>query len=257
MGFRLEKLDGIGCITLDSPGRRNALTPQDRFDLADTIRALRHDDEVRVLLFCGAGEDFCTGADVSHMGKDDASTARTRMQRGVAGIARELARLEKPVVSAVRGLAVGFGWSIPLASDIVIASATARFAMIFSRRGLAPDGGAVHFLIRHIGQLRAKDLAFSGRMVGAEEALSMGLVSRLVPDDQLDDEALACCRQLLAQPTLALGMTRMLFEVASGSSIDSYLDMEVQVQSALNQSADYKEAVRAFQERRPGVYQGR
>ncbi|HWL58963.1 MAG TPA: enoyl-CoA hydratase-related protein [Paracoccus sp. (in: a-proteobacteria)] len=257
MGIRLDKVDGIGRITLDTPCRKNALSPEERFEMAEMLRALRFDPEVRVILLRGEGDDFCAGADVSRMGKDAQGSARTRMQRGVAGVAREMAALEKPVVSAVRGVAVGFGWSLALASDVVIASDTARFSMIFSKRGLAPDGGAVHFLIRHIGQLRAKELAFSARILGADEAFGMGLVSRVVPDASLEDEAAAYCRHLLTLPTLALGMTRHLFEVATSADLDTYLDVEAFTQSFLNQSEDYKEAVSAFLEKRPGVYHGR
>lgn len=257
MGIHLEKSGGIGRISFDTPGRRNALSPEERYEMADMIRDLRHDGDVRVVLIRGLNGDFCAGADVSRMGKDTQGSARARMQRGVGAIARELAALEKPVVSAVGGVAVGFGWSVALASDVVIAAESARFSMIFSKRGLAPDGGAIHFLIRHIGQLRAKELAFSARILGAPEALEMGLVSRVVPDDQLEAEAEAYCQQLLAMPTLALGMTRHLFEVATSADLDAFLDAEAYTQSYLNQSEDYKEAVRAFMEKRPGVYHGR
>lgn len=257
MGVHLERSGGIGRITFDTPGRRNALSPEERFELTEMVRALRYDPEVRVVLLRGAGEDFCSGADVSRMGKDGQGSARARMQRGVCGLARELAAMEKPVISAVRGVAVGFGWSLALASDVVIASETSRFSLIFAKRGLAPDGGAIHFLIRHIGQLRAKELAFSARILGATEAHAMGLVSRVVADDQLDAAAEDYCQQLLAMPTLALGMTRHLFEVATSADLDTYLDIEAYTQSFLNQSEDYKEAVRAFMEKRPGVYHGR
>jgi len=257
MGIHLEKSEGIGRITFDTAGRRNALSPEERYDMAEMLRELRFDPEVRVVLLRGAGEDFCAGADVSRMGKDSQGSARARMQRGVCGIARELAAIEKPVISAVRGVAVGFGWSVALASDVVIASETARFSLIFAKRGLAPDGGAVHFLIRHIGQLRAKELAFSARILGADEAYGMGLVSRVVDDDRLDAEAEEYCRQLLTMPTLALGMTRHLFEVATATDLDTYLDIEAYTQSFLNQSQDYKEAVAAFMEKRAGVYHGR
>lgn len=256
MPVRLDKFDGIGRITLDNPGRKNALTPEERYELADLLRELQTDGDVRVILICGEGGEFCAGADVSRMGKDNQSSSRARMQKGVAGIARALAALEKPVVCAVRGVAVGFGWSIALAADVVIASETARFGMIFSKRGLAPDGGAVHFLIRHLGQMRAKELAFSGRLLSGTHALEMGLVSRVLPDDQVDEQAEAYCRHLLTLPTLALGMTRHLFEVATNTTLDTYLDVEAYTQGFLNQSDDYKEAVRAFLEKRPGVYHG-
>lgn len=257
MPVRYETADGIARITFDAPGRRNALTPEDRYKLADELTRLRHDPEVRVVLMTGAGSDFCTGADVGQMGKDDPAAARVRMQRGVGGVARALAAMEKPVVSAVRGYAVGFGWSMPLASDMVIASETARFSMLFSKRGLAPDGGSLHFLIRHIGQMRAKEMALTARMIEAREALDLGLVTRVVADDALEAETEALCADLLARPTRALGLTRMLFETATTASLDSYLEVEAFVQSALNQSEDYREAIAAFREKRPPVFRGR
>jgi len=257
MPVRYETADGIARITFDAPGRRNALTPEDRYELAEELTRLRHDPEVRVVLMTGAGSDFCTGADVGQMGKDDPAAARVRMQRGVGGVARALAAMEKPVVSAVRGYAVGFGWSMPLASDMVIASETARFSMLFSKRGLAPDGGSLHFLIRHVGQMRAKEMAFTARMIEAREALELGLVTRVVADDALETEAEALCADLLARPTRALGLTRMLFETATTASLDNYLEVEAFVQSALNQSEDCREGIAAFREKRPPVFRGR
>lgn len=257
MPIRYEISGGIARITFDSPGRRNALTPDDRVGLAQELTRLRHDPEARVILLSGAGEDFCTGADVGQMGRDDLTDARTRMQRGVGAIARALAAMEKPVISAVRGYAVGFGWSMPLASDFVLASDTARFSMVFSKRGLAPDGGALHFLVRHMGHLRAKELVYTGRMVAADEALSLGLVTRVIPDAELDTQVEALCADLLARPTRALGMSRMLFEAATSSNIDHYLELEAFVQSLLNQSEDYREAVAAFREKRAPQFSGR
>lgn len=257
MGIHLDKSGGIGRITFDTQGRRNALSPEDRYAMVDMLRDVRFDPDVRLVLLQGAGEDFCAGADVSRMGKDAQGSARARMQRGVGAVARELAAMEKPCIAAVRGVAVGFGWSVALGCDVVLASDTARFSMIFTKRGLAPDGGAIHFLIRHLGQLRAKDLAFSARIVGAAEAYDLGLVSRVVANDRLEAEVDDYCQQLLSMPTLALGMTRHLFEVATATDLDGYLDAEAYTQSFLNQSEDYKEAVKAFMEKRPGVYHGR
>ena len=257
MPIRYDIAGGIARITFDSPGRRNALTPDDRYSLAEDLTRLRHDPAARIVVMTGAGADFCTGADVGQMGRDDLSDARTRMQRGVGAVARALAAMEKPVISAVRGYAVGFGWSMPLASDFVLASDTARFSMVFSKRGLAPDGGALHFLVRHLGHLRAKELVYTARMVDAAEALSLGLVTRVVPDAELDGALDALCADLLDRPTRALGLSRMLFEVATTASLDSYLETEAFVQSTLNQSDDYREAIAAFREKRPPRFTGR
>ncbi|WP_158541570.1 enoyl-CoA hydratase/isomerase family protein [Pelagibacterium lacus] len=257
MGVRFETSGGVARIVFDTPGRKNALSPEDRFAIGDQLRALRHDPETRVILMTGEGADFCSGADVTRMGKDGQTSARTRMQRGVHAIARELAAMEKPVISAVRGAAVGFGWTMPLASDFVIASDTAKFSMVFSKRGLVPDGGAIHFLIRHLGQMRAKELVYTARMIDAQEALDLGLLTSVVSDDTLDAAAEDLCASLLERPTLALGMARRLFEAAVSTSLDDFLELEAFTQSQLNQSEDYKEAVRAFLEKRKPQFHGR
>lgn len=257
MGVRFENKGGVARIIFDTPGRKNALSPENRFAIGDHLRQLRHDPETRIILMTGEGADFCSGADVTRMGKDGPLEARIRMQRGVHAIARELAAMEKPVISAVRGAAVGFGWTLPLASDFVIASDTARFSMVFSKRGLVPDGGAIHFLIRHLGQMRAKDLVYTARMIDAQQALELGLLTQLVADDQLDAAVAELCATLLDRPTLALGMARRLFEAAVSSSLDDFLELEAFTQSQLNQSADYKEAVSAFLEKRKPEFHGR
>lgn len=257
MGVRFETINGIARIIFDTPGRKNALSPEDRFAIGDHLRMLRHDREARVIVMMGEGSDFCSGADVKHMGKDGTLDARTRMQRGVHAIARELAAMEKPVVSAVRGAAVGFGWTMPLASDFIIASESAKFSMVFTKRGLVPDGGAIHFLIRHLGQMRAKDLVYNARMIDGRQAYEMGLVTSVVPDADLETATDQLCSELLERPTLALGMARKLFEAAISSSLDDYLELEAFTQSQLNQSEDYKEAVSAFLEKRKPTFKGR
>ena len=142
---------------------------------------------LRVVVVTGAGRGFCSGADVDRMAgqEHDLRGGRQRLQQGGHTFIRALHAIEKPTIAAVRGPAVGIGWSIALACDLVVASETARFSQIFRRIGLAPDGGAIWFLTRRLGMAKAKELVFTARFVEAQEALGLGLVNHVVADDQL------------------------------------------------------------------------
>jgi 2-(1,2-epoxy-1,2-dihydrophenyl)acetyl-CoA isomerase len=171
---------------------------------------LRFDDNVRAVIVTGAGRGFCSGADVDRMAGQphDLRADRERMQRGGHTFIRALHSIEKPTIAAVRGPAVGIGWSIALACDLVVASKTARFSQIFRRIGLAPDGGAIWFLTRRLGMPKAKELVFSARFVEAEEALALGLVNHVVEDDELMSKTEELAAELGEAPTFALGLAK-------------------------------------------------
>src|SRR5215813_5229213 len=177
----------VAKVVLNRPDKLNAMTDDMREKLCDYFAQLRFDDKVRAVIVTGAGRGFCSGADVDRMAGQprDLRADRDRLQRGGHTFIRAIHAIEKPVIAAVRGPAVGIGWSIALACDLVVASKTARFSQIFRRIGLAPDGGAIWFLTRRLGMVKAKELVFSGRFVEAEEALALGLVNHVVEDDQL------------------------------------------------------------------------
>src|SRR6476660_4426534 len=222
----------VAKIVLNRPDKLNALTVDMRQSLCDYFARLRFDDAVRVVIVTGAGRAFCSGADVDRMAGQphDLRTDRERMQRGGHTFIRALHALEKPVIDAVRGPAVGIGWSIALACDLVVASKTARFSQVFRRIGLAPDGGAIWFLTRRIGLARAKELVFTARFVEAAEALSLGLVNYVVPDGELMAKADALAADLASGPTFAFGLAKKLFHMASGLSYEDFLDYEAFVQ---------------------------
>lgn len=246
----------VATLLLNNPARHNALTPEDRFEAARMVSQLRFDTAVRAVLVRGSGKSFCAGADVGRMGEDDLFASRARMQRGAHALIRALTELEKPVIAAVRGYALGMGWSIALAADLVLASDTARFSTIFVKRGLAPDSGAIHLLARHIGVLRAKDLVFRPRMINAEQARELGLVTEVVPDGQLDAAAASLAADMATGPTRALGFAKQLFSAAADSSLDRFLEIEALVQPQLNQSGDFREGVAAFRENRTPDFTG-
>jgi 2-(1,2-epoxy-1,2-dihydrophenyl)acetyl-CoA isomerase len=225
--------------------------------LAKHFSELRYDNTVRAIIVTGAGKGFCSGADVGRMEKADLLATRERLQKGAHPIIRALHSIEKPVIAAVRGAAVGVGWSIALACDFVVASETAKFSQIYRRVGLVPDGGASWFLARMLGMPRAKELVFSGRIVPAQEALSLGLVNYVVPDNELMTKADELAKDYAEAPTFALGMAKKLMHMAAGPSLEDFLEWEAMVQPQMNQTADHEEGVAAFKEKRKPIFHGR
>ncbi len=248
----------VATITLNRPDKLNALNVEMRDLLGQYFQRVRYDDAVRAVVVTGAGRAFCAGADIGGMGGDhDLRAGRQRFQRGGQAFIRTLHAIEKPVVAAVRGPAVGIGWSIALACDLIVASKTARFSQIFRNIGLAPDGGAVWFLARRIGMPRIKELVFTGRFVAAEEALAWGLVNEVVEDDQLMERTAALAAELAEGPTFALGLAKMLCNAAAAPSLDDYFTIEGLVQPQLHQTADNAEGRAAFREKRKPKFTGR
>jgi 2-(1,2-epoxy-1,2-dihydrophenyl)acetyl-CoA isomerase len=253
-------VDGaVATIVLNRPEKLNALTIEMRDRLSEMLVRLRFDDAVGAIVVTGAGRAFCSGADVDRMAgpAQDLRTGRQRLQHGAHGFIRALHAIEKPVIAAVRGPAVGIGWSLALACDLVVAARSARFSQIFRRIGLAPDGGAIWFLTRRIGMAKAKELVFSARFVEAEEALALGLANHLVEDDELAAKAAALAADLAAAPTFALGLAKKLFHAAVGPSLDDYLEIESLVQPQLHHTRDNAEGIAAFREKRPPKFVGR
>jgi 2-(1,2-epoxy-1,2-dihydrophenyl)acetyl-CoA isomerase len=259
MSIELTVEGAVATIVLNRPEKLNALNTEMRQALCDHFARLRYDDAVRAVIVTGAGRGFCSGADVDRMAgqEHDLRGGRERLQQGGHTFIRTLHAIEKPVIAAVRGPAVGIGWSIALACDLVVASETARFSQIFRRIGLAPDGGAIWFLTRRLGMPKAKELVFTARFVEAPEALALGLVNYVVEDGELMAKAQELAADLAAAPTFALGLAKKLFHAAAGPSLEDYLDIESLVQPQLHMTADNAEGVAAFREKRPPKFIGR
>lgn len=257
MSVELIVEGAVAKVVLNRPEKLNALTYEMRQQMREYFERLRFDEAIRAIILTGEGRAFCTGADVGRMQRGDLRTEREKLQGGSHIFLRVLHSIEKPVIAAVRGPTVGIGWSLALACDLIVASETARFSQIFRRIGLAPDGGAVWFLTRRIGLARAKELVFTARFVEAQEALSLGLVNYVVPDDELMAKADALAADLASGPTFAFGLAKKLFHMASGPTYDDFLDYEAFVQPQLDQTADHKEGVAAFREKRQPKFVGR
>lgn len=251
-------VDGaVAKVVLNRPEKLNALTTEMRQQLREHFERLRFDESIRAIIVTGEGRAFCTGADVRGMRRGDLRAEREKLQKGSHLYLRVLHAIEKPVIAAVRGPTVGIGWSLALACDLIVASETARFSQIFRRIGLAPDGGAIWFLTQRIGMAKAKELVFSARFVEAQEALALGLVNWVVPDDQLMAKAEEIAADLATGPTFAFGMAKKLFHLASTPSYEDFLDLESFVQPQLDNTEDHREGVAAFREKRKPNFVGR
>ncbi|MBM3565984.1 MAG: 2-(1,2-epoxy-1,2-dihydrophenyl)acetyl-CoA isomerase, partial [Alphaproteobacteria bacterium] len=211
-------------------------------------------------LLTGAGRGFCAGQDLSarKTGPDALPPdLGASLEKNYNPLVRALRDLEMPVVCAVNGVAAGAGANIALACDIVLAAESARFIQSFSKVGLVPDAGGTWTLPRLVGQARARGMALLAEPIAAAQAEAWGLIWKCLPDGELMPAATALARTLATRPTAALAMAKKAFDASAGNTLDRQLDLERDAQSRLSASADYREGVAAFLERREPKFTGR
>jgi 2-(1,2-epoxy-1,2-dihydrophenyl)acetyl-CoA isomerase len=246
-----EVADRVATITFNRPAAMNALNDQVYRELSKAIRDVGDDDAVGCVVLTGAGRGFCAGADVKAMNPDTPPLARRKRHQWILAEAlRPLATLEKPVIAAVNGAAVGAGFSIALAADIVLASEAAVFSQIFVRLGLAPDLGGLYLLTRVVGLNKAKELCFTGKTIDASEALALGVVNRVVKAERLGEEARRLAVEIAAGPPSALATIKTLLNRSSTSTLDQMLEYETFAQTLAYTTAEHREGVAAFREKR-------
>ncbi len=251
----VERDGPVLTVALDRPAKKNAANAAMWVELAETFRSAASDAEVRVVVVTGRGGEFCSGADLSDLGRGD-EHALSSMRR-VHEAALSLHRLPQPTIAKVDGVAVGAGCNLALGCDLVVASERARFSQIFARRGLSPDFGGSWILPRVIGLHRAKELAFFAEILSAAEAFEAGLVNRVVPSDELDAFVAAWAGRLAAGPPLALAMAKSMLNDSASMSFAEALSREAEAQALNITSADGREALSAFVERREPRFEGR
>ncbi|MFJ1974411.1 enoyl-CoA hydratase/isomerase family protein [Streptomyces sp. NPDC087903] len=250
----------VSRITLNRPEALNALTPDLRERLVLLLSQASADPDVRAVVLTGSGRGFCAGADLrgaSGVGEgapgDVARTIRLGAQRLIAAVLD----CEKPVVAAVNGTAAGLGAHLAFACDLVLAAESARFIEVFVRRGLVPDGGGAYLLPRLIGPQRAKELMFFGDALTASDAERLGLVNRVLADGELDKTARAWAERLAAGPTRALALTKQLVNASLDTDRTAAFAAEAAAQEINMTTADAREGVASFVERRSPEYRGR
>lgn len=253
----MEQADGVTILRLAQPSTRNALSVEIKARLEILVPAYFDDPFARCLLITGSDEAFCAGGDITSLSEPQPPAAvRTRMARSYGWIER-LLEGEKPVITAVNGPAVGAGFGLALLGDIILASDRSWFRAGFSAIGAAADYGLGRTLPRAVGAPRAKDILLSNRKVEAAEALDIGMISRLVRHDILQDEARDLAQQLAQAPTVGLGLTKRLVNLGFTTSPSDYLKEEGLAQAIAFSTADHAEGVTAFLEKRKPEFSGR
>ena len=250
--IHVTRNEGIVTVTLDRAQKKNAFNSVMWDELLATFREIGASADDRVVVITGANGEFCSGADLSGGGVGgDRPQHQLAAMRHVGNVALALHRLPQPVIAKVRGVAVGAGCNMALGCDLVVADRTARFSQIFARRGLSLDFGGSWVLPRRIGLHRAKELAFTARKVPAQEACTLGLCCRVVPDDRLEAEAMELAKEIANSTTFALALTKNMFRQMASPTIEQLLDLEKLASVSARDTHDHKEAVAAFREKRP------
>ncbi|WP_217206623.1 enoyl-CoA hydratase/isomerase family protein [Streptomyces sp. AC550_RSS872] len=267
----------VSRITLNRPEALNAITPDQRERIIQLLTDASADPAVRAVVLTGTGRGFCTGADLRGGGSAAAGERRAGGQAGgdrvaagqVPGDVARTIRLgaqrlvaavldcEKPVIAAVNGTAAGLGAHLAFACDLVLAAESAKFIEVFVRRGLVPDGGGAYLLPRLIGPQRAKELMFFGDALTAADAERLGLVNRVVPDGELDKTARSWAERLATGPTRALALTKQLVNASLDTDRTAAFAAEAAAQEINMTTADAREGVASFVERRSAEYRGR
>ena len=255
MTVHFERRDGVAIVTLDRPETKNAITHEMRRQLWEAFEEIALDPEIRAAVLTGANGDFCSGMDVGGMGRGGVVGSMDRMHT-LNRISRAIYHLKKPTISAIPGVCVGVGWAYAMCCDVLLASEAARFALIFRNIALAPDGGSLWLLRQQLGAMRTKELAYSGRMVGAEEMKALGLALEVVPPERLQERAFELARSFAEGPTIALGLAKRQVDLAAASSFDQYLDVEALMQPIASRTEDHDEGLKAFRERRKPAFRG-
>ncbi|HEX6016450.1 MAG TPA: 2-(1,2-epoxy-1,2-dihydrophenyl)acetyl-CoA isomerase PaaG [Geminicoccaceae bacterium] len=254
----VEQDGAVITITLNRPDKLNSFNEAMHRDFRVALDRIERDAGVRAVLITGAGKGFCAGQDLGdrNVAADQDIDLGATLEANYNPLIRRLRALEKPTVCAVNGVAAGAGANLALACDIVLAARSARFIQAFCKIGLVPDSGGTYFLPRLVGEARAKGLALSGEPLAAEQAEAWGLVWKCVDDERLQAEARALAQRLAAGPTKGLGLIKRALHASFANDLDRQLDLERDLQREAGGSADYREGVSAFMQKRQPVFGG-
>jgi enoyl-CoA hydratase/carnithine racemase len=260
--FEVE--DAVATLTLNNPELRNPISDLDMVDaLVGALDRLNRDFSIRAAILTGAGKSFSSGGNLRKMGQPGelggAAPADTPSgyRRGIQRIPLAFEALEVPIIAAVNGAAIGAGCDLACMCDIRIAGESARFAESFVKLALIPGDGGAWLLPRVVGYSKACEMVFTGDPIDAMEALACGLVSRVVPDDQLLDSARALAGRIAVNPPHALRMAKRLIAQGRNQRLDQHLETAAAYQALAHSTDDQREAVAAFVEKRPAVFRGR
>jgi 2-(1,2-epoxy-1,2-dihydrophenyl)acetyl-CoA isomerase len=254
-----EQDSAVGRLTLNRPETLNAWTSEFGHELKQVVQGEAADPSVRAVLVTGAGRGFSSGADLKagfDPGDDGFPDVRKELHEVYHPIIAGVRQLEKPVVAAVNGPAVGIGCSLALACDLVLAAESSFFGLAFVNIGLMPDGGSTLFVPATAGKARAFQMALLGERVPAQQALDWGLVNAVHPDDRLLDEANALVERLASGPTRSYASSKQALNKMLYPDLEGQLDLEAELQHSLARTRDFQEGVTAFVEKRDPGFKG-
>lgn len=261
----LEKKEGIATITLNRPGRLNALSSEMSRELWHAIEEIESDPAARVLVLAGTGRAFCAGEDVKERPGDSAEVKRrqtplTKLSNGPRNLVRfadTFRNMVKPTIASVNGFAVGQGLSLAMSCDIRIASEEAQFSAVWVRRGIPPESAGAYLLTQLVGPAKACELIFTGKMIDAREAKEIGLVNQVVPAHQLQATTQEMARSIAEGPPIAIGIAKMMTYQALETSLHVSSRLEFFGQDYSFNTEDREEGIQSFLEKRPAKFQGK
>ena len=255
----LERRDHVATITLNRPEAYNALDLELGRELFHASLEVDEDPDVRCVVITGAGKAFCAGGDVKGFVDNlpRIGILVKELTTYLHGAVSRLTRSPKPVIMAVNGVAAGGGLSFALSGDLVVAAESARFTMAYSKIAATPDGSSSYFLPRLVGLRRALELYLTNRVLSAREALEWGLITRVVPDAELRTAVETLAHELAAGPTLAIGGAKRLFHQSTWESLETQMELEAQAIAASGHTADFREGVTAFANKKSPTFHGR
>jgi len=252
-----EVRDSVAYVTLNRPQAGNALDLEMAKELMEASLRCERDRTVRAVLLRGAGNNFCLGGDVKVFAAQDHLESYLREITTYLHLAvSRFARLDAPVIAAVRGAAAGGGFSLAIACDLVVAADSATFLMAYTKIGMAPDGGSTYFLPRLVGLKRAMELTLTNRVLSAREACEWGLVTEAAPAEKLSQRAEELARTLAQGPTEAFGSAKRLLHTGWNQSLETQMELESRAIAEAGGTADGKEGIKAFVEKRKAKFTG-
>ena len=251
-----EITGGVASIRLNRPEVYNALNDEITYELQDALKQVAKNQTIRVVVLTGEGKPFCSGQDLKSGNGADRSFIDSLHKR-YNPIIKAMRELPKPIVGRLNGVAAGAGCSLILACDVIVAAEEAVMIEVFINIGLVPDSGSSYFLPRLIGMAKAFELCSMGSKVSATEALALGLINKVVPAVQLDEAVKTYVDYYANAPTKSIGLIKKMLNKATTSTLEEMLSYEAYCQEIAGKSADYKEGVSAFLEKRKPNFQGK
>jgi len=248
--------NGIATITLNRPDVFNAFDDTQSYELQDALKLAKRDKEVRVIVLTGAGKAFCSGQDLKAIANAENRSLRDSLDKRYNPIIKAMRSMPKPIIGRINGVAAGAGCSLALACDFVVASEYASFIEVFINVGLVLDSGSSYFLPRLVGSARAFEMSTMGSKVKAEQALEWGIINRVAKADELDSVVDEVAQYYANAPTKAVALMKQMLNKSFHSDLGEMLEYEACCQEIAGNSADYKEGVSAFNEKRKPKFTG-